>query len=291
MGAFAVLFGKKRVKIFYSLGFYFNYLRIPAIILLPIWMGNEFFQLFFGGASHVAYVAHIGGLIGGAVFGLLCLKFSLGFDRDVIEEAPVDEISPLIEKALKHIAELDMETGRQLLEKVLAEDPDNINALMHLFNVYKLEPEDDKFHQAAKKLIFELTRSSDTYEKAHQVYNDYISHTSRPRLSPQLYIQLCMMFAATGHLENAVKILTMLLKKVPDSPGVPTALLKLARAYGQKGMAIKGNRCLQLICNKYPESTEARLARESLQGGNDATPTRQSSAPTAQTAASTTPQC
>ncbi len=40
MGAFAVLFGKKKVKIFYSLGVYFNYLRIPAIILLPIWVGN-----------------------------------------------------------------------------------------------------------------------------------------------------------------------------------------------------------------------------------------------------------
>ena len=264
MGAFAVLFGKKKVKIFYSLGFYFNYLKIPAIILLPIWIGNEFYQLFGGGASNVAYVAHIGGLIGGALFGVACLKLSLGFDDDVITDTPTDEISPLIEKALKHIAELDLETGRKLLEKAVDMDPENTNALTHLFNAYKLDPEDDRFHAVTKKLIFELTRSYNTYEKAHQIYNEYIRHTSRPRLSPQLYIQLSMMFAASGHLENAVKILTMLLKKVPDSPGVPTALLKLARAYSQKGMALKGNQCLQLICNKYPESTEARLARESL---------------------------
>jgi membrane associated rhomboid family serine protease len=270
MGAFAVLFGKKRIKIFYSLGFYFNYLKIPAIILLPIWIGNELYQLFGGGASHVAYVAHIGGLIGGALFGIVCPKFSLGFNQDVIADTPVDEISPLIEKALKHIAELDLETGRKLLEKVLAREPENTDALTHLFNVYKLDPEDEKFHQVTKKLIFELTRSYNTYEKAHQIYNEYLRHTSHPRLSPQLYIQLSMMFAATGHLENAVKIITLLLKKVPDSPGVPTALLKLASAYSQKGMALKGNRCLQLICNKYPESTEARLARESLQGAGGA---------------------
>jgi membrane associated rhomboid family serine protease len=265
MGAFAVLFGKKRVKIFYSLGFYFNYLKIPAIILLPIWMGNEFFQLFLGGASHVAYVAHIGGLIGGALFGFICLKFSTGFDRDVIEEAPVDEISPLIEKALKHIAELDMETGRQLLETVLAKEPENIDVLTHLFNVYKLDPDDEKFHNVTRKLIFELTRSYNTYEKAHDIYQEYIRHTRQARLSPQIYIQLSIMFAATGHLENAVKIITMLLKKVPDSPGVPTALLKLARAYGQSGMAVKGQKCLQLICSKYPESIEAQVARQSLQ--------------------------
>jgi membrane associated rhomboid family serine protease len=269
-GAFAVLFGKKKIKIFYTLGFYFNYLKIPAFILLPIWLGKELYQLFLGGVSNVAYMAHIGGIIGGALIGYICVKFSLGFDEDVIQEAPVDEISPLIEKALNHIAELDLESGRKLLETALVKEPDNINALTHLFNVYKLDPEDDQFHQVTRKLIFELTRSYHTYEKAHQIYQEYISHTSHPRLSPQLYIQLSMMFAATGHVENAVKIITMLLKKVPDSPGVPTALLKLAKAYSQKGMALKGNRCLQLICNKYPESTEAQLARKSLQSNSSA---------------------
>ena len=265
MGAFAVLFGKKKVKIFYSLGFYFNYLKIPAIILLPIWIGNELYQLFGSGATHVAYGAHIGGLVGGAVFGIVCLKFSLGFNQDVIVDTLVDDISPQIEKALKHIAELDLETGRRILEKVLAREPENIDALTHLFNAYKLEPEDEKFHRVTKKLLFELTRSYNTYEKAHQIYNEYIRTTNHPRLSSQIYIQLSMMFAAMGHLENAVTILTMLLKKVPDSPGVPTALLKLARAYRQKGMAMKGKRCLNLICNKYPESTEAQLAHQSLQ--------------------------
>jgi membrane associated rhomboid family serine protease len=265
MGAFAVLFGRKRVKIFYSLGFYFNYLKIPAIILLPIWIGNEFFQLFFGSARHVAYAAHIGGLMGGALFGFICLKFSLTFNGDVFDEAPEDEISPLLEKALKHIAELDMETGRQLLEQVLAKDPENIDALTHLFNVYKLDPENEDFHRTAKKLIFQLSRSYNTYEKAHHIYHEYVSHARHPRLSPEMYVQLSSMFSATGHLENAVKILTLLVKKVPQFPGIPTALLKLAQAYRQNGMEIKGEKCLQLICHKYPESSEARIARKSFQ--------------------------
>ena len=67
-------------------------------------IGNELYQLFGSGAAHVAYVAHIGGLAGGAVFGVVCLKFSLGFNQGVIVDTPVDEISPQIEKALKHIA-------------------------------------------------------------------------------------------------------------------------------------------------------------------------------------------
>ena len=193
------------------------------------------------------------------------MKFSLGFDEDVIKEAPVDEISPLMEKALKHIAELDMHAGRRVLKQVLDQDPENIDALTHLFHVDKLDPEGDRFHETAKKLIFQLSRSYHTYEKAHMIYQEYIRHASHPRLTPQLYVQLSAMFAASGHVENAVKILTLLLKKVPESPGIPSALLKLARAYRQNGMATKGQKCLQLLCHKYPDSTEARVARESLQ--------------------------
>ena len=264
MGAFAVLFGRKRVKIFYSLGFYFNYLKIPAIILLPIWIGNEFFQLFFGSARHVAYVAHIGGLMGGALLGFMTLKFSLTINGHVFEDEPEDEVSPLLEKALSHISELDMVTGSQLLEQVLAKDPENIDALTHLFNVYKLDPEDEKFHKISKKLIFQLSRSYDTYEKAHQIYQEYLRHTRHPRLSPQLYVQLSAMFVAMGQLESAVKILAKLVKKVPEAPGIPTALLKLARAYRQNGMSAKWARCLQLICHIYPETAEAQVAKKSL---------------------------
>ena len=265
MGAFAVMFGKKKVKIFYSLGFYFNYLKIPAIILLPIWIGNEFIQLFFGNARQVAYVAHIGGLVGGAFFALIILKFCLSSNKDVFDEIPEDDIAPLMEKALKYIAELDMKRGCQLLRQVLAKDPENLDVLTHLFNVYKHDPETEEFHQTASKLIYQLCRSHNTYEKADTIYREYIGLTRQPSLSPQLYLQLIAMFSTTGKLENAVKILTFLVKKVPESPGIPTALLKLGRAYRQKGMALKGNKCLQLLCRKYPASSEAQVARKSLQ--------------------------
>jgi membrane associated rhomboid family serine protease len=107
IGAYAVLFSKKKIKILFSSGFNFNYLRIPAIILLPIWIGSEFYQLYFGGDSHVAYTAHIGGLLCGAVFGIICIKFLSGFDEDGINEASIDEMSPLMETALKHVGEPD----------------------------------------------------------------------------------------------------------------------------------------------------------------------------------------
>jgi tetratricopeptide (TPR) repeat protein len=169
-----------------------------------------------------------------------------------------------MEKALKHIAELDMENARQLLGQVLAKDPQNIDALTHLFNISKLEPETEEFHQTARKLIFQLSRSHESYEKAKKIYLEYSGLTRHPRLSAQLYLQLSAIFSSSGHLENAVKILAPLVKKMPEAPGIPPALLRLARAYRQKGMNRQGDQCLQLLCRKYPESSEAQVARNSL---------------------------
>jgi tetratricopeptide (TPR) repeat protein len=137
-------------------------------------------------------------------------------------------------------------------------------SLTHLFNASKLDPEAEEFHRTAKKLIFQLSRCNHSYEKANKIYQEYIGLTRRPRLSPQIYLQLSTMFSTTGHLESAVKIITLLLKKMPESPGIPAALLKLARAYCQNGMTLKGDKCMQLLCHKYAASIEAQVARKTL---------------------------
>ena len=56
----------------------------------------------------------------------------------------------------------------------------------------------------------------------------------------------------------------MLMKKRPDLAGIPTALLKLASGYRQKGMRDNWKKCLAVICSRYPHSGEAQIARRAL---------------------------
>ncbi|UCG05769.1 MAG: rhomboid family intramembrane serine protease [Desulfobacterales bacterium] len=264
MGAFTVLYCKKKVKIFYSLGFYFNYLKARAIILLPIWFANEFYQLFFGDISNVAYVAHIGGLISGAILGFINLKVLHSFNPDVLEPEPEDDVSPIIEKALRHIRQLDMESGAQLLEMALAKDPDHIDAMTYLFNVRKVEPQDPRFHGIAQKLLDRLTSENNHYSSAVKIFDDYAKLTKRPQLSADLYLKMIVILSRLGHPEKAERILAMFLKQKPDLPGIPTALLKLAAGYRQKGVNARYQRCLRVLGSKYPNSTEGQIARRSL---------------------------
>jgi len=264
MGAFTVLYYKKKVKIFYSLGFYFNYLKVRAIFLLPIWVANEFYQLFFGGISNVAYVAHIGGLISGAILGFINLKFLHSFNADVLEPEPEDEVSPIIEKALQYVRKLDMETGGKLLEEALTKAPDHIGAMTHLFNVRKSNPQDPGFHEITTKLLNRLTLENDKYDSAKKIFDEYTELTKRPRLSPKLYFKMISILTSTGALEKAERILAMFLKQKPDFPGIPTALLKLATGYRQKGINAKNQKYLKLLGSLYPNSTEGQIARRNL---------------------------
>jgi membrane associated rhomboid family serine protease len=266
MGTFTVLFGKKKVNIFYSLGFYFNYVKVPAIILLPIWIGNELYQLFFSGISQVAYVAHIGGLAGGAILGFISLKFPVILDENIFKEDSKDEITPLIEEALQSISELDMEQGRKLLNKVLEKEPANLIALTHLYNVEKHNPESVSFHETAKKLLSLLIHSNESPKTTYNIYKEYISLANRPKLSPQLYLSISTICIETGHFENSKRILAILLKKKSILPGISMTLLKLANGYRQKGMLDNWRKVLQVIGSKYPDSPEAQIAKKALKG-------------------------
>jgi len=72
LGAYLVLFPFARVKTLVFLGFLITIVRVPAIILLVIWMLIQVFSGVVAGDGSVAWFAHIGGFIAGM---LLILPF------------------------------------------------------------------------------------------------------------------------------------------------------------------------------------------------------------------------
>jgi len=260
IGAYAVTYGKQKIKVFYSLGFYFNYAQVSAIALLPVWIGNEVAQLFFGSYRHVAYMAHIGGLISGAVLGYLNMRFLGQVDREVFEQDPREKIPGLLQEALQRIGRLDMNGARPLLEQVLEIDPSNRDAITQLFNIEKLTPGDKAFHKTASRLLRHLTQDSNAHETLHKVYKEYCRISKPPRLSLDILFSIASIFTLRGYLAEAESILALLLRNRPGLQEIPTGILNLARAYLKRGIPEKGKRCLKIICQKYPESAESQIA-------------------------------
>lgn len=264
MGAFTVLYGKKKIKVFYSFGFYFNYAKVAGITLLPVWIGKEIFLLLFGGYSQIAYVAHIGGLASGALLGYVNLKFLGQAREEVFGEDPTERVPQLLEGAMQAIGKLDMQGARPLLEEVLEIDPQNKSALTHLFNIDKLNPKDARFHKTASRLFSLLTNDSKAHQTLYATYKEYRRLSRGLKLGPDLIFQIASAFSAHGYVDESAKIMALFLKDRPEYQKLPTGILRLGQAYLKNGRKKRGKKCLQILCKRFPESAESKIARQLL---------------------------
>lgn len=67
LGGYLVLFPGARVKTLIFLGYYISIVRIPAVVLLGIWILLQVLNSTTGEAGGVAWLAHIGGFVAGAI--------------------------------------------------------------------------------------------------------------------------------------------------------------------------------------------------------------------------------
>lgn len=269
MGMFAVLFAKKKVRILYSLGFYFNYIKIHAAILLPVWVGIELCQIFMTGQGSVAYMTHITGIISGSVFALACIKFSGNKfsgneEKTILKTDDINDTRQLIQAALHHMSRLELDKGRNLFEQVLLKNPDHIWALIHLFNILKLEPKNIAFHKTSRKLMDLLSENPNTYEKAFTIYEEYISLVKKPLIVSDSLLRYARIFMEIGQLRSASKILSGLLKSNPEAEGMSEAVMKLALEFRKKEIEKGWDKCCKIIIFKYPNSKEAKILQVEL---------------------------
>ena len=79
LGGYLVLFPRARVDVLFIFVIFFRIFAIPAWVVLGVWFGIQLFQSANATADGVAYLAHIGGFIGGAVLILPALLRRGGF--------------------------------------------------------------------------------------------------------------------------------------------------------------------------------------------------------------------
>ncbi len=67
LGAYLVLHPRANVNVLFWLFIFITVIKVPAFIVLSIWIVSQFFSASMGSEGGVAYFAHIGGFIAGAL--------------------------------------------------------------------------------------------------------------------------------------------------------------------------------------------------------------------------------
>lgn len=159
MAMVAVLYGLRKVPVFYWLFVYFNTARVPALLLLPVWLLIEAIQWALSPESRVAYSAHIGGFLAGAAAAwLLKPRDSQRVDR-ILDEQFADERrtnrkSTLLQEAQQAASRLDTKRAARAYAELLTDDPGNTKYAIAYFNMALLGRNPETLLDAALRILW-----------------------------------------------------------------------------------------------------------------------------------------
>jgi hypothetical protein len=186
---------------------YFDFIKAPALLLLPVWLGHEIFQLLSNPESNVNYVAHIGGIISGAVLGFAFRRLFPLVDDDYIDAPDKDaNYNVRLATALNHIGALRYELAKPLLLALSKDRPEDINVLLHLFHSYKSNPIDPVFHSSAKSLLTRKTQDTSLLQRIEKALQDYLRIVRVPQIEAADLRSFAQRLLQVGMMDAAARV-------------------------------------------------------------------------------------
>lgn len=133
MAMYLGIFRLKKIEFFYWFFVFVGYFRAPALFILPFYIGNELYSMWSMPETNVAFMAHVGGFVTGAILiGLLVWLKPETLNQQYIDEdqaanpekISLNQIYQCMEKyqfeaALKHLNKHVADFGADFSLKVL----------------------------------------------------------------------------------------------------------------------------------------------------------------------------
>lgn len=264
MSLYAGIFGLRKIRFFYSLLFYFDYVRAPALIMLPAWLANEFYQMLTLPDSNVAFIAHIGGLLsGGLLAGLLPRLPTAAIDTASLDAAKrAEDRQQRYRQAMQFLGALNIPKAQRLFQELHAEYPDDRDILWQLFNTLKHEPNSAGFHRVLLEVLNLNGNDAQTLKRVNEAFGYYLkAATGKMALEPSRLHHLAIRLAKYGYPENAERIVRSLLRSNPDLADLDKILFAVAAAWRQREKRIQCAEAVALLQKHFPKSALLYQAR------------------------------
>jgi membrane associated rhomboid family serine protease len=186
MGAFLIRQYKTKIKIAYLLFMYVGKFQIPAWLVLPIWLGDQYFNaITYKGMTGVAVWAHIGGFLFGAIFAIFLVLSGIErkFLTPPVQKTGEEKVWKKEESVEHETLDKNIEIGRELAAKGKFADalisfnaafnanPGNLEVLKLLYFTYlKIGNMEEVVQTAAR--IMDLLIINNRYEETAEVYRE-----------------------------------------------------------------------------------------------------------------------
>lgn len=262
MGAFCVLWGLRKVRIFYWLFVVFGHARVVALWLLPVWLGWELFNWLRNDGVGVAFDAHAGGIMSGALFAFAIRATGLE-RRDYLDSEGSEDRRTALQAAVRNaLGLLDFARAREHVAQLLLVAADDPVTHELSYRAWRGMPQALALHDSARWLLLDLRRGGRAPEDHVELFNDYMEASQRkPRLSAVELLTLARRWIAAGQLLAAERLLVRMAQSQPTLKGLPEAFFELWIALRSVEFTTDAQRVGATIERVFPDSAQAHKVR------------------------------
>jgi len=265
MGAYCVLWGMRKVRFFWWFFVVFDYVKAPALVLLPFWLGWELLNLAWNKGAHVGFDAHAGGIVVGALLalGVRALHWEKHdfLDEEIVADAQADRAKALAQ-ARECIGQLRIPAARALLDPLVEAQPDDFDARVALYRCARLEPRMPRLADAARA-VFALTPHGLAQMREQKAAFDDARKAGLPPSALDAAHTLAMLrrWPMLGSGADAVAFLSQWIERAPSTPGLSAACLGVARDLRARGEPEPAKALLEAVVAAWPGGSDADKAQ------------------------------
>ena len=140
MAMYVVLFGMRKIQFFYWVFIFTGYLRAAAIIMLPVYILKELYSYFTLEGSNVAFTAHIGGFVCGALLVWLTKEYrSQSIDKDYLDNdsEDVDQDAIDLQRVYDLMGQCEFSQAWDLLKPIKQKNANHAQIIELEFNLVR----------------------------------------------------------------------------------------------------------------------------------------------------------
>ena len=263
MGAYCVIWGTRKVRVFYWFFIIFDYVSVPALVLLPFWFGWQVLNMWINRDAHIGFDAHAGGILFGAAIAWILRRQGKLRDAYIEADTRADERAghaAALDEAMRHLGRLDIPKAREILERIDASEPGQLPVLIGLYRCARYRKTPAELDAAVTRVLACKPTSNDDAREIKTIYEDYVKACAgAPRLPPDVLLRLVPMWLRLNDEPGVEALLKTIADRSPTFAGLPAAWFALAMRAPEQSPQRRAR--LEYVARQHAQSDFGSKAR------------------------------